>query len=75
MSRIDTNHEPVGKTKEGHTIYRAHNLELGGYDYVSDSGEIIISSLTPLSELEVIVADMKKVREKEEKEGVLVNWR
>ena len=54
----------VGITPSGYTIYRQANPHIGGWDYVSDSagcGWIVVNSMASIEELEVIIADMKRM--------------
>ena len=57
----------VGETTRGNVIYRQKNLDIGGWDYVSDSagnGWIVVDAMASIEELEVIIADMKKMEGK-----------
>ena len=59
--------EKVGETPEGYCIWRVPNKAIGGYDYVSDSvscGYKVIDALASISELEVILADMKMLEKR-----------
>ena len=54
--------ELIGETTEGYGIYRSPNTLIGGYDYISDSvpcGVKVVDAMTSISELEVILNDMK----------------
>lgn len=59
----------VSTTSQGYTIFRVPNKEIGGYDYLSDSiagGWRPVGAECSIEELEVILADMKKVALAEE---------
>ena len=59
----------IGTTKQGYTIFRSPNPD-GGYDYISDSQgggwKPVISGVT-IEELELIIADMKAMKNNETK--------
>jgi len=57
----------VGETPEGYNIWRVPNDLIGGYNYVSDSvggGYVAVDSIVSISELEVILADMKMLEKR-----------
>lgn len=63
--------QEIGVTPKGYIIYRTPNIDIGGFDYISDScgnGYVVVYALTSIEELEVIIADMKKLQEEETNE-------
>jgi len=53
----------VGTTPEGYTVFRVWNEGDGAWEYVSDSvapGYVVVKTVTKISELELIIADMKR---------------